>query len=51
MRRALPFDLKRMPEARFATRVFLNGARMPSIADELATDWYTEPCRTAGSRR
>ncbi len=52
VRRTLPFDLTRTSEARLAVvrAVFLNGERMPSIADELATDWYTESCRTAGSR-
>lgn len=29
----------------------LNGARMPSMAEELATDWKTDHFRTAGSRR
>ena len=33
------------------TMFFLNGARMPSMAEELATDLSTPRWRKAGSRR
>ena len=34
-----------------AEATFLNGAWMPSIAEELATDWNMARLRTAGSRK
>jgi hypothetical protein len=51
--RDLPFDLARALEADLTVvRVSVaNGARMPSIADELATDRYTDSRRIAGSSR
>jgi len=53
MRRVLPADRARAAEPDFAVvrAVFWNGARMPSMAEELATDLSTVRSRTTGSRR